>query len=115
MRAFFLAALLASYSALAADYSLDPGASVKNGTLSVEPRLAGPAGAALRYEIRTTREGGSGRSTSSQSGNVRLPQSGSAKLATTSISVAPQDRYRISVKVLEGNRVVAEEEVRYPN
>jgi hypothetical protein len=94
MRAFVLAALRASYSALSPDYSLDPGASVKNGT---------------------TKGGGAGRSTSSQSGRVRLPQSGSAKLATTSISVAPQDRYRISVKVLEGNRVVAEEEVRYPN
>jgi hypothetical protein len=54
MRTLFLAALLASCGALAADYRLDPGAAV-------------------------------------------------------------QDRYRIHVKLLEGARVVAEEEVRYPD
>jgi hypothetical protein len=115
MRALFLVALLASYSALAADYRLDPGASVNGGTLTVEPKVQGPAGAALRYEIRTIREGAGGKSDSSQSGNVRLGEDGAAKLATTSVSVTPQDRYRIQVKLLEGGRVVAEEELRYPD
>ena len=46
---------------------------------------------------------------------MRLGQDGSAKLATTSVSVTPQDRYRISVRVLERDKVVAEEEVRYPD
>jgi hypothetical protein len=114
MRALFFTALLVSHGALCADYRVDPGASVRNGTLSVEPTVQGPPGAALRYEIRTTREGQSGRSNSSQSGNVRLGDNGSAKLATTSISVTPADRYRIHVKLLEGGRVVAEEEIRYP-
>lgn len=115
MRTFFLAALLASCGALAADYRLDPGASVRDGTLNVTPTVQGPAGAALRYEIKTTRQGVSGSSNSSQSGNVRLGEDGGAKLATTSVSVTPQDRYRIHVKLLEGGRVVAEEEVRYPD
>ena len=115
MRSLFLAALLVSYSALAADYRLDPGASVRDGTLQVAPTVRGPAGAALRYEVKTVREGVAGRSNSSQSGNVRLGQDGSAKLATTSVSVTPQDRYRISVRVLERDKVVAEEEVRYPD
>src|SRR5216117_1903363 len=111
MRTLFLAALLLSYSALGADYRLDPGASVQDGTLKVAPKVQGPAGAALRYEIRTTREGKSGHSSSSQSGSVRLGQNGSAALASSSISVTPQDRYRITVKVREGGRVVAEESV----
>jgi thin aggregative fimbriae synthesis protein len=115
MRSLFLAALLVSYSALAADYRLDPGATVRDGTLQVSPTVQGPAGAALRYEVKTVREGAAGRSNSSQSGNVRLGQDGSAKLATTSVSVTPQDRYRISVRVLERDKVVAEEEVLYPN
>jgi 4-hydroxy-3-methylbut-2-enyl diphosphate reductase len=38
----------------------------------------------------------------------------SAKLASTSISVTPADRYRVQVKLIERGRVVAEEEVRYP-
>ena len=115
MRPLFLAALLVSYTALAADYRLDPGATVRDGTLQVSPTVQGPAGAALRYEVKTVREGAAGRSNSSQSGNVRLGQDGSAKLATTSVSVTPRDRYRISVRVLERDKVVAEEEVRYPD
>ena len=115
MRVFFLAALLASYGVLAADLRLDPGASVRDGNLNVAPTVQGPAGAALQYEIRTTRQGASGSSSSSQSGSVRLGEDGAGKLATTSISVAPQDRYRIEVKLLQGGRVVAEEEVRYPD
>ena len=101
--------------ALATDYRLDPGASVSGGTLKVEPTVQGPAGAALRYEIETMKEGASGRSNSSQSGSVRLGADGAAKLASTSVSVTPKDRYRIQVKLLDGGRVVAEEEVRYPN
>lgn len=115
MRAIFIAALFVSYSALAADYRLDPGAQVRDGTLQVAPRVRGPAGAALRYEIRTTKEGAAGKSDTSQSGSVRLGDNGEATLATTSVSVTPQDRYRIQVKLLEGGRVVAEEEVVYPN
>jgi hypothetical protein len=115
MRALFFTALLVSYSALCADYRVDPGASVHGGTLSVEPRVHGPAGAALNYEIRTVKEGAGGRSSSSQSGSVRLGDDGAARLASTSVSVSPQDRYRIQVKLLERGRVVAEEEVRYPD
>jgi thin aggregative fimbriae synthesis protein len=115
MRTFVLAALLASSGALAADLRLDPGASVRDGTLNVAPTVQGPAGAALRYEIKTTRQGASGNSSSSQSGSVRLGEDGTGKLATTSISATPQDRYRIQVKLLQGGRVVAEEEVRYPD
>jgi len=115
MRTFFLTVLLATSGAPAADLRLDPGASVRDGTLHVAPTVRGPAGAALRYEIRTTRQGASGSSSSSQSGSVRLGPDGVGKLATTNVSVTPQDRYRIQVKLLDRGRVVAEEEVRYPD
>jgi hypothetical protein len=102
--------------AFAADpaYRLDVGAAVRNGMLTVEPEVAGPAGAELGYEIVTRKEGAGGNSNSSQSGNVRLGASGQASLASTSVSVAPEDRYRIQVKVREGGRVVAEQTVVYP-
>ena len=106
--------LLGGGAALAADYRVDPGARVEGGTLKVAPRVEGPAGAALRYEIRTTREGAAGRSNSSQSGNVTLGSDGAAELATTNVSVSPQDRYQISIRLLDDGRVVAEESVRYP-
>jgi hypothetical protein len=112
---FLLAWLAASGAALGSDYRLDAGASVSGGTLKVEPTVEGPAGASLNYEIETVKEGKSGRSNSSQSGSVRLGNNGAAKLASTSVSVTPADRYRIRVKLLEGGRVVAQEEVRYPD
>lgn len=115
MRAILVASLLASSTALAADFRVDAGATVSGGTLKVEPTAQGPAGAALRYEIQTVREGAGGRSSSSQSGSVRLGDNGAAKLASTSVSVTSQDRYRIHVKLIERGRVVAEEEVRYPD
>jgi hypothetical protein len=115
MRYFLLMAGLITASAFAADYRIDPGASVRSGTLTVEPRVQGPAGASVRYEIRTTREGKGGTSNSSQSGDAQLGSDGAARLASTRVSVSPQDRYSIHVKLLEGGRVVAEETVRYPD
>jgi len=116
MRPFLIAVSLAlCASAFAADYRLDPGASVRNGTLTVEPTVQGPPGADVRYEIRTLREGQGGSSNSSQSGSAHLGSDGAAKLASTSVSVGPRDRYAIQVKLLEGGRVVAEETVRYPD
>jgi hypothetical protein len=71
MRKLFLAALLVSYSALAADVRLDPG--------------------------------------------VRIGTDGTAMLASSRISVSNNDRYHVQVKLLEGSRVLAEEQVRYPH
>jgi hypothetical protein len=115
MRIPILAALLISYSAWGADLRLDPGTSVEDGTLIVQPRVFGPAGHALRYEIFTTREGGGGTSSSSQSGNVRIGADGTAMLLSSRISVSKEDRYSVRVKLVEGDRVVADEEVRYPD
>jgi hypothetical protein len=100
---------------MASEYRIDPGATVRNGTLTVEPVVEGPAGTSVRYEIRTVREGRGGTSNSSQSGDARLGSDGAARLASTSVNVSPQDRYRVHVKLLEGGRVVAEETVRYPD
>ncbi len=103
----------AAFSADAA-YRLDMGASVRGGNLHVEPRVTGPAGTALRYEMHVTRQGGAGRSNSRQAGSVRLDESGRARLASNDMSVGPHDAYRIEVKLYEGGRLVAEESVRHP-
>jgi hypothetical protein len=115
MRYLPLIAAFLCAGVLAGDYRIDPGASVKNGILSVEPRAHGPAGASVRYEIKTIREGQGGTSSSSQSGSARLGNDGAARLASTSVNVSAQDRYSIEVKLLDGGRVVAEETVRYPD
>ena len=95
-------------------YRLDMGASVREGNLQVAPRVSGPAGKALRYEMQVTREGDAGRSRSQQAGSVRLDESGMGRLASNSMSIGPHDEYRVEVKLYEGGRLVAEESVRHP-
>jgi hypothetical protein len=115
MKGFLLlASLAACAAAFAADYRLDLGASVRGGSLKVEPHVTGPAGKALRYEMVVTRESRGGRSNSRQSGSVRLDGSGAADLASNSVSVNPGDKYRVEVRVFDADRLVAQQSVHHP-
>src|SRR5688572_16231686 len=108
----FLAATTAK--ADEASYKLWVNSKVEGGTLTVAPRITAPAGAQLRYEVISSKQGSSGQSNSSQSGNVTAGPDGSAKLSTLSVSVGPQDKYVLTVKVFEGAKLVAEEVLRHP-
>jgi len=103
-------------AALAADaaYKLDLGMSLRANSLSVEPTLSGPAGKALRYEVKIRREGKGGTADNNRSGTVRLDALGKGQLGYNSLSIAPGDRYAVAVKVYDGGRVVAEESAHYP-
>lgn len=115
-----LSALLVAVSiasaAVAADspYKLDLGASVQSGNLKVEPKVSGPAGKLLNYEMQVRREGQGKSSNSSQGGTVKLDESGHGRLASNSVNVAPHDRYQVTVRLLEDGRVVAEKSEQYP-
>jgi len=91
-----LALLLVCASALDADpaYRLNLGISMSSGTLRVEPVVTGPA--------------------TSQAGTVRLDGAGRGQFAYDSLSVGPGDRYVISMKVYEGDRLVASEQAVEP-
>jgi curli production protein len=108
--------LLAATAALANEpgYELRVNSKVEAGTLTVAPRVTAPAGAQLRYEVISSKQGSGGQSNSSQSGNVTAGPDGSAKLSTLSVSVGPQDKYVLTVKVFDGAKLVAEEVLRYP-
>ena len=95
-------------------YELRVNSKVEGGTLTVAPRVTAPAGAQLRYEVVSSKQGSGGQSNSSQSGNVTAGPDGSAKLSTLSVSVGPQDKYVLTVKVFDGAKLVAEEVLRYP-
>jgi hypothetical protein len=95
-------------------YKLDLGAAIEQGSVKVEPALSGPPGKVLRYEMKVEREGGGGHSTSSQSGTVKLGPDGNGRLASNSMSIASGDRYRVSVRVTDGDRVVAEDSAKIP-
>jgi hypothetical protein len=109
-------ALLWCATALAQDpaYRLDLGISMSGGTLRVEPVLAGPGGKTLRYEMNLRREGKGGTSATSQAGTVHLDGAGKGQFAYNSLSVNPGDRYAITVKVYDGDRLVASEQTVEP-
>ena len=88
---------------------------VRGGTLKVEPVITAPAGKKLRYDVVTKRSGRSGNSNSSQGGNVTVGDNGKASLSQVSVSVAPQDRYEVSVEVYDGSRLVAAKTLRHPD
>lgn len=116
VRRFIAIALIGCAPAFAADaaYRLDLGLSVREGTLRVDPVASGPAGKALRYEMTIRREGTGGTSSSSQSGTLRLGGDGNAHFAYNALSLARDDRYEISAKLYEGERLVAEQAAHQP-
>lgn len=85
-----------------------------SGTLRVEPTLAGPGGKTLRYEMSIRREGKGAAAATSQAGTVHLDGAGKGQFAYNSLSYSPGDRYVISVKVYEGERLVASEQAVEP-
>ena len=116
MKALFSLLLAAAGSAMASEpgYTLRIDSSVDGRQLSVVPRIAAPAGARLRYEMVSSKQGSAGKSSTSQSGGVNVGAGGSATLSTLKLGVNPQDKYVITVRVFDGAKVVAEEVLQYP-
>jgi hypothetical protein len=108
--------LLAASAVLANEpgYQLRVNPKLERGTLTVAPQITAPAGAELRYEVISSKQGSNGQSNSSQSGNVTAGPDGSAKLSSLSVSVGGQDKLVLTVKVFHGARLVAEEVLRHP-
>jgi len=77
-------------------------------------RFCRPRGKALRYEMQVRREGAAGASNSSQSGSVWLDREGHGHLASSAVSAGPNDRYAVTVRLLDSGRVVAEQSASYP-
>lgn len=113
-----IALVLAAAAALAAragaGYSVDPGAALEERTLKVAPRVSGPPGARLRYEIEVRRDGPGNSSDNRQSGTVVLDSAGTARLATSAVSVQPGQSFSVNVKIFEGERLAAERSIRGP-
>lgn len=105
-----------SLGAVAADspYELDLGATLRGGSLKVEPQVSGPAGKELQYKMEVRREGQGKSSNSSQGGTVKLNEDGHARLASNSVNVSSNDRYEVTVRLMDEGRVVAEKSQQYP-
>lgn len=96
------------------DYRLTLDARVKDHQLTMAPRIHAPAGIALSYEVIVSRTGASGITSTRQSGPIRVNDHNTATLSKLSLSIRPQDRCTILVKVFDGSNVVAERSYSYP-
>ena len=116
MKKLAVALAFVPLAAIAADsaYRLDLGAAVHGGSLKVEPEVSGPAGKELQYKMEVRRHARGGTSNSSQGGTVTLDEHGHARLASSSVNVSPNDRYSVTVRLMDGARVVAEKSQQYP-
>ena len=115
MRAAALALAVLAFAAQAgAGYSVDPGASLEGRTLRVAPRVSGPPGERVRYEIAVRREGAGSASDNQQAGTLTLDADGRGQLAYTTVSVQPGQSFSVKVKLFEGDRLVAERLVSGP-
>lgn len=106
--------IFAAATALADEgYRLRIAASAQHGVLTLTPYASGPAGK-LRYEVRASKEGQSGKASSAQSGQVDLAAGRESALSTLSFELRSDNRYVVSVRLLKGDAVLAEAAFRYP-
>src|SRR6188508_3008719 len=89
MKALLSLLLAAAGTAMASEpgYVLRIDSSLEGRQLSVVPRIAGPAGARLRYEMVSSKQGSAGKSSTSQSGSVSVGADGSATLSTLKLGI----------------------------
>jgi hypothetical protein len=96
-------------------YRVDIGTSRDHdGSVKVEPRITGPAGKTVRYEVDVHSESRGASANSSHSGSVRLDDSGNAQLSSNAVTLNSREQYAMTVKLFDGNRLVAEQSARVP-
>jgi hypothetical protein len=78
-----------------------------DGSVSLGPRITGPAGQVVRFEVHLRSENLGASAMVTRSGSVRLDDTGSAVLAPTSLRGTRGERYEMEVRIFEGDRVVA--------
>ncbi len=104
-------------TALAMDkpgYRLTLDARVEDHRLTMAPQIQAPAGAVLRYEVIAAKTGAAGTTSTTQGGEVRVDDRKTAALSKLSLSIGPQDRCTVSVRVFDGADLVAERSYSYP-
>ena len=69
--------------------------------------------ATFRYELITTKQGKSGRSSSTQAGSFAAPAQEEVSLSNTSINVTKEDTYVIELKIFQGNTVYLHDKTEY--
>ena len=69
--------------------------------------------ASFRYELVTTKQGPSGRSSSTQAGSFTAPPQQEVSLSNTTVNVAQEDTYVIELKVFRDGTVYLHDKIEY--
>jgi hypothetical protein len=96
-------------------YRLMLDARIEDHKLTMAPQIHAPAGAVLRYEVIVAKTGTSGTTSTRQGGEVRVNEHNTATLSKLSLSIGPQDRWTVLVKVYDGQDIVAERSFSHPD
>lgn len=88
-------------------YRLTLDAHIENNNLTMAPQIHAPKGSMLRYEMTAAKTGVSGTTSTRQNGQVRVDD-GTTTLSTFSLSLGSRDSCTVSVKVFDGENIVAE-------
>jgi len=70
-----------------------------------------PVTLALNYELVAERTGKSGRSATRQSGAFQAVSHGEVDLSKTTISISPEDYYKIKLQVFDTDNIIAQDSV----
>ncbi|MBD5805382.1 curli assembly protein CsgC [Azoarcus sp. Aa7] len=82
---------------------------------TVVPHVAADAGRVFRYEMSTSKEGPSGRSTTRQGGRLASQDESARPLATVQVELGAQDHCEVLVLVLEGDVPVGDLSLKLPD
>ncbi len=96
-------------------FAVQMGVTLVDNQLLVTPQVStdGPK-ASLHYELHVHKKGPSGTTTTRQDGTVTIPTSESKSLLRLTLRVAPTDTYSINLQVFQGERLVAQGAIHYP-
>jgi len=99
---------------MANDLVVTIGHSVVDDHLVIQPTVNSPKQETLRYELISAKQGRSGKSQTSQSGNVVTVAGQAQPLSTLKLGVNDSDQYTITLRVFAGSTLVGEDEIHYP-
>ncbi|HEY5930194.1 MAG TPA: curli-like amyloid fiber formation chaperone CsgH [Burkholderiales bacterium] len=84
------------------------------GRLKITAYARGGPHASARYELLSEKSGASGKSSTRQAGAFNLKCCDPVALSNLSLGLKPGDRYVITLRLLEGDTLLAEKILSYP-
>lgn len=81
---------------------------------TIVPHVDAPPGHIFDYEISAHKSGSSGNSHTYQAGHVGLSASGTAAMAHITMSISPNDRCDIEVRLFDGKEIIETQTLALP-